>query len=199
MANRTLRPSCKLLTRSATPDEADESLISIPEICGRPASLRSVYHLWFARRCLARYPNFSNGRRGRRGLQLVSVCQDLREYLESLQGLIGLSPRGETAAPEERSGPILPPPLRPDCALIGTTQSRLTAELRSSSNTVNSASGSIVSYRRADRGVDQVLLVGRTLDDVSRRRSQRRMETSMAVLLGVSSLVRSRKTVMYDA
>ena len=124
-------------------------------------------------------------------LQLVSVsAQSFEEYLVALQGLVGTfaSSEGRRARRALRARIVAASMMRPELRkLIGATQSRLTEELRS-----------IVEYGQ-QRGwlnqdlsahavavLIQVLLVGRTLDDVSTTPIDNvEWESAMAILLTV--------------
>ena len=176
--------------------KADESLIRIPEICeATGVNYGSVYHHFGSREGVidaAYHQMFSKlAEEDVAVLQLVSVSsKTFEEYLESLQGLIGTFASGDDRRSRRalRARIVAASMMRPELReLIGTTQSRLTAELQS-----------IVEYGQQREWLNrelsarsiavliQVLLVGRTLDDVSATRiGNAEWETSMAVLLGV--------------
>jgi hypothetical protein len=124
-------------------------------------------------------------------LQSVSVAsQTFEEYLVSMQALIGsfTSSDERRARRALRARIVAASMMRPELReLIGETQSRLTIELRT-----------IVEYGQQREWLNrdlsahsvavliQVLLVGRTLDDVSTTPiDNAQWEASMATLLGV--------------
>jgi AcrR family transcriptional regulator len=175
---------------------ADESLIRIPEICeATGVNYGSVYHHFGSREGVidAAYNQMfmKLAEEDIAVLQRVSVSsQSFDEYLVSMQALIGTF-----ASSDERrtrralrarivAASITRPQLR---ELIGETQSRLTSEL-----------GQIVEYGQGKGWLNsnlsahaiavliQVLLVGRTLDDVSTTPiNNTEWETSMGILLVV--------------
>jgi hypothetical protein len=124
-------------------------------------------------------------------LQLVSVsAQTLEEYLVAMQGLIGTFASSDVRRARRalRARIVAASMMRPELReLIGTTQSRLTNELQT-----------IVEYGQQREWLNrelsahavavliQVLLVGRTLDDVSATPiDNAEWEASMAILLSV--------------
>jgi len=117
--------------------KADESLIRIPEICEATGVNYGSCTTTLVRAKVSSTRPITDvlqiGRGGRRGPAVGErLVKDLRRVLESLQGLIGLSPRAMTPLRRALRAGSLPlhdaPELR---ELIGTTQSRLTAELQS--------------------------------------------------------------------
>jgi AcrR family transcriptional regulator len=176
--------------------KADESLIRIPEICDATGvNYGSVYHHFGSREGVidaAYHQMFTKlAEEDIATLQLVSVSsQSFEEYLVAMQGLIGTfaSSDERRARRALRARIVAASMMRPELReLIGATQSRLTREL-----------GSIIEYGQ-QRGwlnsalsgpsvavLIQVLLVGRTLDDVSTTPiDNSEWETSMAILLSV--------------
>jgi len=176
--------------------KADESLIRIPEICeATGVNYGSVYHHFGSREGVidaAYHQMFTKlAEEDIATLQLVSVsARTLEEYLVSLQALVGTfaSSDERRARRALRARIVAASMMRPDLrALIGATQSRLTLELQS-----------IVEYGQQREWLNreltahsvavliQVLLVGRTLDDVSTTPiDNAEWESSMAALLGV--------------
>jgi AcrR family transcriptional regulator len=176
--------------------KADESLIRIPEICDATGvNYGSVYHHFGSREGVidaAYHQMFTKlAEEDLATLQLVSVSsQTFEEYLVSMQALIGTfaSSDERRARRALRARIVAASMMRPELrVLIGETQSRLTTELRS-----------IVEYGQQREWLNrelsahsvavliQVLLVGRTLDDVSTTPiDNAEWETSMAILLGV--------------
>jgi AcrR family transcriptional regulator len=176
--------------------KADESLIRIPEICeATGVNYGSVYHHFGSREGVidaAYHQMFTKlAEEDIATLQIVSVSsQTLEEYMVAMQGLIGTfassDERRERRALRARivAASMMRPELR---LLIGETQSRLTLELRS-----------IVEFGQQREWLNrqlsahsvavliQVLLVGRTLDDVSTTPiGNAEWETSMGIMLGV--------------
>src|ERR1700722_3475628 len=175
---------------------ADESLIRIPEICeatgvnygsvdphfgSREGDIDAAYHQMFTK--LAEEDLAT--------LQLVSVsAKTFEEYLVAMQGLIGTFASSEVRRARRalRARIVAASMMRPELRqLIGTTQSRLTNELQT-----------IVEYSQQREGLNrdmsahavavliQVLLVGRTLDDISSTPiDNAEWEASMAILLSV--------------
>jgi AcrR family transcriptional regulator len=176
--------------------KADESLIRIPEICeATGVNYGSVYHHFGSREGVidaAYHQMFTKlAEEDIATLQLVSVSsQTFEEYLVSLQGLIGTfaSSDERRARRALRARIVAAAMMRPELReLIGETQSRLTIELRS-----------IVEFGQQRQWLNrdlsahsiavliQVLLVGRTLDDVSTSPIDNALwESSMATLLSV--------------
>ena len=176
--------------------KADESLIRIPEICeSTGVNYGSVYHHFGSREGVidaAYHQMFTKlAEEDIATLHRVSeASQTLDEYLVAMQALIGTF-----ASSEERrarralrarivAASMMRPALR---KLIGETQSRLTVELQ----------GIVENGQRREwlnRDISahsiavliQVLLVGRTLDDVSTTPiDNSEWEATMATLLGV--------------
>jgi AcrR family transcriptional regulator len=176
--------------------KADESLIRIPEICeATGVNYGSVYHHFGSREGVidaAYHQMFTKlAEEDIATLQLVSVSsQTFEEYLVSMQGLIGTfaSSDERRARRALRARIVAAAMMRPELReLIGETQSRLTIELRS-----------IVEFGQQRQWLNrdlsahsiavliQVLLVGRTLDDVSTSPIDNALwESSMATLLSV--------------
>jgi AcrR family transcriptional regulator len=176
--------------------KADESLIRIPEICeATGVNYGSVYHHFGSREGVidaAYHQMFTKlAEEDLATLQMVSVsAQTFEEYVVALQALVGTfaSSNERRARRALRARIVAASMMRPELrTLIGETQSRLTAEL-----------GSIVEYGQQREWLNhdlsahsvavliQVLLVGRTLDDVSTTPiDNAEWETSMATLLGV--------------
>jgi AcrR family transcriptional regulator len=176
--------------------KADESLIRIPEICeATGVNYGSVYHHFGSREGVidaAYHQMFTKlAEEDLATLQLVSVSsQTFEEYLVSMQALVGTfaSSDERRARRALRARIVAASMMRPELrVLIGETQSRLTNELQS-----------IVEYGQQREWLNrelsahsvavliQVLLVGRTLDDVSTTPiDNAEWEASMAILLGV--------------
>jgi AcrR family transcriptional regulator len=176
--------------------KADESLIRIPEICeATGVNYGSVYHHFGSREGVidaAYHQMFTKlAEEDLATLQLVSVSsQTFEEYLISMQALVGTfaSSDERRARRALRARIVAASMMRPELrVLIGETQSRLTTELQS-----------IVEYGQQREWLNrelsahsvavliQVLLVGRTLDDVSTTPiDNAEWEASMAILLGV--------------
>jgi len=176
--------------------KADESLIRIPEICeATGVNYGSVYHHFGSREGVidaAYHQMFTKlAEEDLATLQLVSVSsQTFEEYLVALQALIGTFASGDVRRARRalRARIVAASMMRPELReLIGGTQSRLTSELKS-----------IVEYGQQREWLSrdlsahaiavliQVLLVGRTLDDVSTTPiDNAEWETSMAILLSV--------------
>jgi|HubBroStandDraft_5_1064220.scaffolds.fasta_scaffold200228_1 AcrR family transcriptional regulator len=175
---------------------ADESLIRIPEICeATGVNYGSVYHHFGSREGVidaAYHQMFTKlAEEDLAVLQLVSVSsKTFEEYLVSMQGLIGTFASSDLRRARRalRARIVAASMMRPELReLIGETQSRLTTELQA-----------IVEYGQ-QRGwlnrelsahavavLIQVLLVGRTLDDVSTTPiDNAEWESSMAILLSV--------------
>ena len=175
---------------------ADESLIRIPEICeATGVNYGSVYHHFGSREGVidaAYHQMFTKlAQEDIATLQIVSVTSKTNEeYLVAMQGLIGTfaSSDERRARRALRARIVAASMMRPELRiLIGETQSRLTTELES-----------IVEYGQQREWLNrnlsahsiavliQVLLVGRTLDDVSTTPiDNKEWEASMATLLGV--------------
>jgi AcrR family transcriptional regulator len=176
--------------------KADESLIRIPEICeATGVNYGSVYHHFGSREGVidaAYHQMFTKlAEEDIATLQLVSVsARTFEEYLVSMQALVGTfaSSDERRARRALRARIVAASMMRPELReLIGATQSRLTLELQS-----------IVEYGQQREWLNrelsahsvavliQVLLVGRTLDDVSTTPiDNAEWESSMAALLGV--------------
>lgn len=175
---------------------ADESRIRIPEICeATGVNYGSVYHHFGSREGVidaAYHQMFAKlADEDVAVLQRVSVSsQSLDEYLVSMQGLIGtFASSDERRARRALRARIVAASItrRQLRELIGETQSRLTTEL-----------GQIVEYGQEKGWLNrnlsahaiavliQVLLIGRTLDDVSTTPiDNAEWETSMGILLVV--------------
>jgi len=175
---------------------ADESLIRIPEICeATGVNYGSVYHHFGSREGVidaAYHQMFTKlAEEDLATLQLVSVSsQTFEEYVMAMQGLVGTFASSDLrrARRAVRARIVAASMMRPELReLIGSTQSRLTNELRT-----------IVEYGQQREWINrelsahavavliQVLLVGRTLDDVSTTPiDNSEWEASMAVLLSV--------------
>src|SRR5665213_2200371 len=175
---------------------ADESLIRIPEICeATGVNYGSVYHHFGSREGVidaAYHQMFTTlAEEDLETLHSVSVSsQSFEEYLVAMQGLIGTfaSSDARRARRALRARIVAASMMRPELReLIGGTQSRLTDELRS-----------IVEYGQQREWLNrdlsahavavliQVLLVGRTLDDVSTTPIDNSVwEASMVIMLGV--------------
>jgi len=157
--------------------KADESLIRIPEICeSTGVNYGSVYHHFGSREGVidaAYHQMFSKlAEEDIATLHNVNVAsQSLEEYLGAMQALIGTfaSSDERRARRALRARIVAASMMRPELrTLIGDTQSRLTDELQA-----------IVEYGQLREWLSrdisshsvavliQVLLVGRTLDDVS--------------------------------
>jgi AcrR family transcriptional regulator len=176
--------------------KADESLIRIPEICeATGVNYGSVYHHFGSREGVidaAYHQMFTKlAEEDLATLQLVSVSsQTFEEYLVAMQGLIGTFASSDVRRARRalRARIVAASMMRPELReLIGTTQSRLTNELQT-----------IVEYGQQREWLNrelsahavavliQVLLVGRTLDDVSATPiDNAEWEASMAILLSV--------------
>lgn len=176
--------------------KADESLIRIPEICeATGVNYGSVYHHFGSREGVidaAYHQMFTKlAEEDLATLQLVSVsAKTFEEYLVAMQGLIGTFASSDVRRARRalRARIVAASMMRPELrVLIGTTQSRLTNELQT-----------IVEYGQQREWLNrelsahavavliQVLLVGRTLDDVSSTPiDNAEWETSMAILLSV--------------
>ncbi len=175
---------------------ADESLIRIPEICeATGVNYGSVYHHFGSREGVidaAYHQMFTKlAEEDISILQRVSVAsQSLVEYLVSMQALVGTFATGEERRTRRalRARIVAASITRPELReLIGETQSRLTNEL-----------ALIVEYGQEKDWLSrnlsahsiaviiQVVLVGRTLDDVSTTPiDNAEWEKSMGLLLGV--------------
>ena len=175
--------------------KADESLIRIPEICeSTGVNYGSVYHHFGSREGVidaAYHQMFTKlADEDIAILHAVSVgSQTLEEYLVAMQGLIGTfaSSDERRARRALRARIVAASMMRPDLRkLIGETQVRITDELqgiieigqqRGWLNRDISAHSLAVMI--------QILLIGRTLDDVSTSPMDRvEWETMMATLLG---------------
>jgi AcrR family transcriptional regulator len=175
---------------------ADESLIRIPEICeATGVNYGSVYHHFGSREGVidaAYHQMFSKlAEEDIAVLHMVSVsAQSYDDYVVSVQGLIGTFASGEERKARRalRARIVAASMTRPELRqLIGATQSRLTSELRR-----------IVEYGQERNWLTsdisaqtiavmiQVLLVGRTIDDVSATPiDNAEWEISMGLLLAV--------------
>jgi AcrR family transcriptional regulator len=175
---------------------ADESLIRIPEICeATGVNYGSVYHHFGSREGVidaAYHQMFSKlAEEDIAVLHMVSVSSQSRDdYVVSVQALIGTFASGEERKARRalRARIVAASMTRPELRqLIGGTQSRLTSELRRiveygqerSWLTPNLSAQSIAV-------MIQVLLVGRTIDDVSSTPiDNAEWELSMGLLLAV--------------
>jgi AcrR family transcriptional regulator len=175
---------------------ADESLIRIPEICeATGVNYGSVYHHFGSREGVidaAYHQMFSKlAEEDIAVLHMVSVSsQSHDDYIVAVQALIGTFASGEERKARRalRARIVAASMTRPELrVLIGATQSRLTSELRR-----------IVEYGQERNWLTpaisahtiavmiQVLLVGRTIDDVSTTPiDNAEWELSMGVLLAV--------------
>jgi AcrR family transcriptional regulator len=176
--------------------KADESLIRIPEICeATGVNYGSVYHHFGSREGVidaAYHQMFIKlAEEDLATLQLVSVSsKTFDEYLVAMQGLVGTFTSSDLRRARRalRARIVAASMMRPELReLIGATQSRLTSELES-----------IVQYGQERDWLSrelsahsiavliQVLLIGRTLDDVSTTPiDNAEWEATMAVLLDV--------------
>jgi len=176
--------------------KADESLIRIPEICeATGVNYGSVYHHFGSREGVidaAYHQMFIKlAEEDLATLQLVSVSsKTFDEYLVAMQGLVGTFTSSDLRRARRalRARIVAASMMRPELReLIGATQSRLTSELES-----------IVQYGQEREWLSrnlsahsiavliQVLLVGRTLDDVSTTPiDNAEWEATMAVLLDI--------------
>lgn len=176
--------------------KGDESLIRIPEICeATGVNYGSVYHHFGSREGVidaAYHQMFTTlAEEDLETLHSVSVSsQSFEEYLVAMQGLIGTFASSDVRRARRalRARIVAASMMRPELReLIGGTQSRLTDELRS-----------IVEYGQQREWLNrdlsahavavliQVLLVGRTLDDVSTTPIDNSVwEASMVIMLGV--------------
>ena len=176
--------------------KGDESLIRIPEICeATGVNYGSVYHHFGSREGVidaAYHQMFTTlAEEDLETLHSVSVSsQSFEEYLGAIQGLIGTFASSDVRRARRalRARIVAASMMRPELrVLIGATQSRLTNELRS-----------IVEYGQEREWLNrdlsahavavliQVLLVGRTLDDVSTTPIDNSVwEASMVIMLGV--------------
>jgi AcrR family transcriptional regulator len=176
--------------------KADESLIRIPEICeATGVNYGSVYHHFGSREGVidaAYHQMFIKlAEEDLATLQLVSVSsKTFDEYLVAMQGLVGTFTSSDLRRARRalRARIVAASMMRPELReLIGATQSRLTSELES-----------IVQYGQEREWLSrelsahsiavliQVLLIGRTLDDVSTTPiDNAEWEATMAVLLDV--------------
>jgi AcrR family transcriptional regulator len=176
--------------------KGDESLIRIPEICeATGVNYGSVYHHFGSREGVidaAYHQMFTTlAEEDLETLHSVSVSsQSFEEYLVAMQGLIGTFASSDVRRARRalRARIVAASMMRPELrVLIGATQSRLTNELRS-----------IVEYGQEREWLNrdlsahavavliQVLLVGRTLDDVSTTPIDNSVwEASMVIMLGV--------------
>src|SRR5277367_4807855 len=175
---------------------ADESLIRIPEICeATGVNYGSVYHHFGSREGVidaAYHQMFTKlAEEDIAVLHMVSVSsQSHDDYIVSVQALIGTFASGEERKARRalRARIVAASMTRPELrVLIGGTQSRLTSELRR-----------IVEYGQERNWLTpaisahtiavmiQVLLVGRTIDDVSTTPiDNAEWELSMGLLLAV--------------
>ena len=176
--------------------KGDESLIRIPEICeATGVNYGSVYHHFGSREGVidaAYHQMFTTlAEEDLETLHAVSVSsQSFEEYLVAMQGLIGTFASSDVRRARRalRARIVAASMMRPELReLIGATQSRLTNELRS-----------IVEYGQQREWLNrdlsahavavliQVLLVSRTLDDVSTTPiDNSAWEASMVIMLGV--------------
>ena len=176
--------------------KGDESLIRIPEICeATGVNYGSVYHHFGSREGVidaAYHQMFTTlAEEDLETLHSVSVSsQSFEEYLVAMQGLIGTFASSDVRRARRalRARIVAASMMRPELrVLIGATQSRLTNELQS-----------IVEYGQEREWLNrdlsahavavliQVLLVGRTLDDVSTTPIDNSVwEASMVIMLGV--------------
>ena len=176
--------------------KADESLIRIPEICeATGVNYGSVYHHFGSREGVidaAYHQMFTKlAQEDLATLQLVSVSsKTYDEYAVAMQALVGTFTSSDLRRARRalRARIVAASMMRPELReLIGTTQSRLTSELES-----------IVQYGQEREWLSrelsahsiavliQVLLIGRTLDDVSTTPIDNSdWEATMGVLLGV--------------
>ena len=176
--------------------KGDESLIRIPEICeATGVNYGSVYHHFGSREGVidaAYHQMFMKlAEEDLATLQLVSVSsKTFEEYLAAMQGLVGTFTSSDLRRARRalRARIVAASMMRPELReLIGATQSRLTSELES-----------IVQYGQEHEWLSrelsahsiavliQVLLIGRTLDDVSSTPiDTSEWEATMAVLLSV--------------
>jgi AcrR family transcriptional regulator len=176
--------------------KADEALIRIPEICeATGVNYGSVYHHFGSREGVidaAYHQMFTKlAEEDISVLQMVSVSSKTHdEYLVSMSALIGTfaSSDERRARRALRARIVAASMMRPELReLIGETQSHLTIELQK-----------IVEYGQDRNWLNrdlsahsiavliQVLLVGRTLDDVSITPiDNAEWEAAMVVLLGV--------------
>jgi AcrR family transcriptional regulator len=175
---------------------ADESLIRIPEICeSTGVNYGSVYHHFGSREGVidaAYHQMFTKlAEEDIATLHRVSVAsQSFEEYVVALQALIGTfaSSDERRARRALRARIVAASMMRPELRkLIGETQSRLTVELQSIIE-----NGQQCEWLNRDVSAHsvavliQVLLVGRTLDDVSTTPIQNaEWEAMMAIFLGV--------------
>ena len=175
---------------------ADESLIRIPEICeATGVNYGSVYHHFGSREGVidaAYHQMFTKlAEEDIAILHMVSVSsQSHDEYVVSVQSLIGTFASGEerTARRALRARIVAASMARPELRhLIGGTQSRLTSELRrivENGQERNWLTPNISAQSIAV--MIQVLLVGRTIDDVSTTPiDNAEWELSMGLLLAV--------------
>jgi AcrR family transcriptional regulator len=176
--------------------KADESLIRIPEICeSTGVNYGSVYHHFGSREGVidaAYHQMFTKlAEEDISTLHFVSeASQTFEQYLGSMQALVGTFASSEERRARRalRARIVAASMMRPELRkLIGETQSRLTVELQG------------IVERGQQRGwlnrtisahsiavLIQVLLVGRTLDDVSTTPiDNAEWESTMAQLLGV--------------
>ena len=175
--------------------KADESLIRIPEICeSTGVNYGSVYHHFGSREGVidaAYHQMFTKlADEDIAILHAVSVeSQTLEEYLGAMQGLVGTfaSSDERRARRALRARIVAASMMRPDLRkLIGETQVRITDELQGIIEI-----GQQRGWLNRDISAHslavliQILLIGRTLDDVSTSPMDRvEWETMMATLLG---------------
>ncbi len=155
----------------------DESLIRIPEICeATGVNYGSVYHHFGSREGVidaAYHQMFSKlAEEDIAVLHMVTVSsQSHDEYVTSIRGLIGTFASGDVRKARRalRTRIVAASMTRPDLRrLIGSTQSRLTSELRrivEYGQERNWLSNALSSHSIAV--MIQVVLVGRTIDDIS--------------------------------
>lgn len=175
--------------------KADESLIRIPEICeSTGVNYGSVYHHFGSREGVidaAYHQMFTKlADEDIAILHAVSVeSQTLEEYIGAMQGLVGTfaSSDERRARRALRARIVAASMMRPDLRkLIGETQVRITDELQGIIEI-----GQQRGWLNRDISAHslavliQILLIGRTLDDVSTSPMDRvEWETMMATLLG---------------
>jgi AcrR family transcriptional regulator len=175
---------------------ADESLIRIPEICeATGVNYGSVYHHFGSREGVidaAYHQMFTKlAEEDIAVLHMVSVSsQSHDDYIGSVQALIGTFASGDERKARRalRARIVAASMTRPELrVLIGGTQSRLTSELRrivEYGQERNWLTPSISAHTIAV--MIQVLLVGRTIDDVSATPiDNAEWELSMGLLLAV--------------
>jgi AcrR family transcriptional regulator len=175
---------------------ADESLIRIPEICeATGVNYGSVYHHFGSREGVidaAYHQMFSKlAEEDIAVLHMVSVSSQSRdEYVQSVQALVGTFASGEERRARRalRARIVAASMTRPELRqLIGATQSRLTSELRRIVEYGQERNWltSVISAQSIAVMI-QVVLVGRTIDDVSSTPIDNAdWELTMGLLVGV--------------